>query len=712
MTLGAGALFLRGVPIDNSVGVWFPRDDPALADYEQSLRAFGESEWTLLMVEAESVFAEPFLRDLQSLTDELGSLQHVDRVLSFLNAPGTDRARGPGAKPEALERRLRGNPFVSDLLLRPLDRRRTVLLIRTDNFIEREDPYRVELVDGIHAAVERCTAIASHSLAGTTVINAELNRTARRDMFVFFSLVVLLLFAISLALFRSLADAGVLLAVALSTVVITLGLILLCGYSLNMVTIMLPTVLIALAVADVIHVIHTFHHHRARGAADDAVGAVLTELWLPCLGTTVTTIVGFLSFAGSSVLPVFQLAIFSSFGIGLAYVLALTVAPLLLHKAWRVRRRAVPAGGVRRPGYIACLIRLVRYRPAAILIGFFVVASSLAGLSRLKADTNYLDFFRSGSPVPEAYARIEARGFPQNPLAIVLEADGERGFPDLLWARVDAFAAKLRRMDDVSAVLSPTGLPAAGPASGSGEGLGLVSDDGRRCQLVLMTPFMSSSDLGRLTDRVRRMAGEILPEVRVVVTGTTVLWASMDTGVIRTQVSSVLIVSVAMLIILCVIFRSPRLALLGWFVSLFPVAAILGLMGILGVHIDMATVLIAGIALGIAVDDTIHFVFAYGDARRAGAGARPAVNQALTRVGPRMLLTSLILVGAFSTMALSDFLPTAHFGIFSCLTILLALGMDLTMLPLALRGRGRFGRRGSRAPVADVTTRTAISQSS
>ena len=298
-------------------------------------------------------------------------------------------------------------------------------------------------------------------------------------------------------------------------------------------------------------------------------------------------------------------------------------------------------------------------RPAVVVVGLLVAGAPLAGLGRLEADTNYVEFFRGGAAVPEAYRRISEAGFPQNPLVLVQKAPAD-----------EALIEKLRALPQVKGVLGPEPDP-----------------EGGRVRLVLMTDFLSSRDLHRLMDSVRRLDGG----ADLTITGTTVLLASMDTEIIETQVRSIFIVSAAILVILAVSFRSLRLAVVGWLVSVFPVALVLGVMGILGVTINMATVLIAGIALGIAVDDSIHFIFCYQE--RACAGSRRAVEHALSTVGPRIILTSLILITGFGSMAVSEFLPTANFGMFSCLTIFAALVMDLTVLPLALESvRGGASR--------------------
>ena len=680
LTAASGALALRGFTIDNSVGIWFAQDDTKLKEYEQYLEQFGHQEWTILMVETGSLGSPRFIKDLVRLTDRLEGLEHVSRVVSLVKAPGLEPGVRDGAQ---LMRGMRQHPLFKDLLLRPGDHRRTVLLLQTDNFIGRQDPYRIALVDDIHTEVERCQSVTDHSLAGTSVINAELNRSARRDMFVFFSLVTLLVFAFSLVMFRSLRDAAVLLSVAASTVVFTMGLIAAWGYSLNMVTIMLPTVLIALSVADVIHVIHTFHRVRHRSGPGPAVGQTVRRVWLPCLGTALTTMVGFLSLSGSGVLPIFQLAVFGCCGIAMALVVSLGVAPLMLYQLWRGAEVRVAGSPHDRSRFICALACWIRRWPRAIVLGFVLTGGALGGLWVLEADTNYAEFFRSSSRVPRDYDRIGDAGFPQNPLVLTLAAPaGQSGISPLPWAAVARFEERLRRLPEVKNVIAPReGI----------DPLELVSRDRRRCQVILMTGYLSSKQLNRLTREVRRLKRALVPGgVRLGITGTTVLWASMDSQIVRTQVTSVLVVSVAMLLVLAVIFRSLWLAALGWLVSAFPVAIILGLMGLLGVKMNMATVLIAGIALGIAVDDTIHLIFAFGQKIRQGHRPQAAVEQALSEIGPRLVLTTVILVGGFGSMITSQFLPTANFGLFSCLTIIVALLTDLILLPVLLGRRGWF----------------------
>lgn len=674
--LVSGAVVATRFRIDNSVSVWFATDDPALKEYRRIQADFGAREWTLVAVEwavpdgaVRAAARERFVARLQRVPE-------VHVVVSAAQFP-------PGA------------PFVRELLRPDPGSPLEGMLVQVTNDLDRQDGYREQLVDALRGAATDLPGIRGVRVAGIAAINGELNRSARRDMTVFFPAVALLLAVLGWLLFRNARDTAVLLAVALTTVVVTMGLLVASGHPLNMVTIMLPTVLIALSVADVVHLVHVFHGTRRAGmAANRAAGVAAWKVAWPCLGTTLTTGAGFLAFAGSSVLPIYQLAIFGATGVALAWVLTLTLAPALLVGLWDGRHRPEGAVEVVGAGALARVWDRVGRRPVRTAAIFLASGITLLGLGRLEADTDYARFFRSGSRVPEDYRVLQAAGFPQNPLMLVLELPDShramaRSAPDLL-----AFTQALERLDGVHAVLSPLTLAgSSGSELRSLLELGMLSKQEDRIQLTAMMDYPSSRRLKASLTGIRRLERELLPELSVTPTGTSLLWANMDEGVIRTQRQSLIVVTVVCFVILAVLFRSLRLGFIGLLLSAYPVAIILGVMGLAGITLNMATVLIAGIAVGIAVDDTIHFIHAWQARRVRGADRWMACREATAKVGVRMVTTSVILIGSFAVMGVSGFIPTAQFGLLSSATIAIALAADLTLLPVLLAW-------GSRVPLA------------
>lgn len=689
-TVAAIGISIVGFRIDNSVAVWFAADDPALRDYRRFLGDFGNREWMLVVLQQDASNRAALVADRDALVASLDQMEHIHWVLSSSNFP---------AQSELVRKFLKPNPES------PYE----ALLLQITNDIDTQDGYREALVSEIRKVAAEFPTIEQAHVAGTAVINGELNRSARRDMFLFFPAVALFVALIGGLIFRNLRDTAVLLSVSLGTVIVTEALLIGTGYPLNMVTIMLPTVLIALSVADAVHLIHAFHSTRS-DVGDSASAAVraVRSIALPCAGTSLTTIAGFLAFSGSSVLPVFQLAVFGAFGIALAWVLTVTGAPALLVVLWRgTRRDRLPAAAVGKR-LVVQWSRFVGRHRGWVVSAFALGGVSLLGLASLRADTDYAKFFRSHTRVPQDYQVLEQAGFPQNPLNLVFQLPaGEDPLSAEYWIPLETFAGQLETLPGVHSVLSPFVM--SGSPDAMGDHLadlgGMLSRQADQVQLVVMMDYPSSQQLFELLPRIRKLAAEVLPsEMHLIPTGTSLLWARMDDGVIQTQKESLVIVCVACFVIMVLLFRSFGLAVLGLAFSLYPVAMVLGLMGLWNIPVNIATVLIAGIAVGLAVDDTIHLVHEYQELRQLGHNRGQACEEALVAVSPRIVMTSLILVGSFAVMGVSDFMPTSQFGLLTSLTIVLAVAADLTLLPVVLS----WGTASAKQPRPDLGMAKAV----
>ena len=273
----AATAALLNFGIDNSVSVWFPEDDPALREYREALETFGPREWMLALVEPSTVDAAELHHLVQRWTDQPDVHQVVPADRAIAEAPAS------------------------------------AFLIEVTNDLDTHEGYRESLVDDLRHATRGLPSIDGLRLAGVPVINGELNRAARRDMMLFFPTATLIVALVGFLLFGNARDTAVLLAICLGTVTATLGALFATGTPLNMVTIMLPTILIALSVADVVHLVQSFHTvHRAGSDPWASAWSAARTIAAPCAGTTLTTAAGFLALSGSSVSPVRQLAYFAS----------------------------------------------------------------------------------------------------------------------------------------------------------------------------------------------------------------------------------------------------------------------------------------------------------------------------------------------------------------------------------------------------------------
>ena len=651
--------------IDNSVSVWFGANDPALVTWRRAVEAFGGKEWLLVVLAQRGATTFESDRDRDALAAGLALLPHAGLVLTTAAAPDT-------------------SALVRTLLRPDATRAHQALLVQVANDLDRQDNYREVFLDETRAMAGSLPSVREVHIAGTAAINGELNRAARNDMIRFFPAVIALMTLLGALVFRNARDTFALLATALATVTLTAGALAAAGYPLNMVTIMLPTILIAVSVADGVHVIHAFHHH---GSMDSA----LRSVWKPSFGTTATTAAGFLGFAGSDVLPIRQLAFFGAFGVTVAYALAFSLTPALLRLLWGDTAPARPA---RRETAFAGLLTTLHRAPRTVLAAAGAAAVLLGGLLMLRADTDYAAFFRAGTTVPADYAAMRDAGFPVNALNLVVTLPDSAMLPGLPRSgAIRKWSEAVATAPGVQSVLSPFTLAGSGGGAALLENAGLVSRDAGQLQFVVLSTGTSSRELLGLADTISSLSHRLLPPgVVSTPTGTPYLWARMDEGVIRTQRESLAIGCAVCFTLLLWVFRSVRLATLALAVSIYPGALVLGLMGLLEIPLNLATVLIAGIAIGITVDDTIHYLHAWQAARSSGADRREAVRSATSLLTGRIVATSAILIGAFAVMGFSGFLPTAQFGILSSLTILLALAADLALVPVLLAWGAPGGR--------------------
>ena len=716
--VASGVVYLTHFRIDNSVAIWFLDDDPELADYRLHNAAFGEHEWTYIWLRGDPVFTSAFLRDLQVLADRIESIDGVTQVVSLAEVAGLGSKSGENGdlldEDELIElrERIRGSPLLEGRLVPKANDRFTILAFQNANRIHATEPYRIELIDQVRAAIEANPSILDSGIVGTTVVNAELNRAAKRDMLVYSSLIaVFVLIGGGIAL-GSGKDLIVLVAVVIGTVLPVLGTIGMLQIPFNLITVMLPTLLVTVSVSYLIHFITDFHACRraqvAQGGPVDSTSAISTtfsNLWRPGFWTSLTTATGFASLTVSPVAPIQQFGLFAAIGIGIAWLATITLAPALLsllrHSGSRAHRRDTATGGETRP-----LRWLEKPRSfLAVCLGTAMLFGAF-GVVWLEADTNYVKFFRPGSEVRSDYAQLEQLGMPASYLTLTLNLPKDTGvsnydrhrtmrrfeqsllaLPSVLEVdSLDHRVAELSSGFEGEAEIGSIRLMLERAGAGELEmAADFLSEDKKLLRLRVMINAMSTRDIGEFRTALSGLSADLPDDWDLTLTGTNVLWSNMDAHVVRTQLLSIGITAAVLLTLLPLVFRSFLLGILGFAVSFLPVLCTLGVMGWLGLPVNIATCILGGVVMGVAVDDTIYYLSRFREGLHQGLSADAAARGATATTGRAMIKTSFILTGGFLMMAVSDFMPSVYFGVFFSFSILAALLADLIVLPVLLR---------------------------
>jgi predicted RND superfamily exporter protein len=218
-----------------------------------------------------------------------------------------------------------------------------------------------------------------------------------------------------------------------------------------------------------------------------------------------------------------------------------------------------------------------------------------------------------------------------------------------------------------------------------------VGPDFREGRISVRTGDRGSVELREAGERILGRARDTAPSgVRVRIGGLAVQANRVLSRLVREMAKSTVVAFVAIFFLMSVIFRSVRVGALAMVPNMLPLLAAAGFMGYAGITVRSSIALIFAVALGIAVDDTIHMITRYRRERAGGAGPADAAERAVRRTGRPVVLTSIVLLAGFLTFTISEFKATEHFGLVASVTIVTALVGDLLLLPgLWLLGRSR-----------------------
>lgn len=691
----ASVPFLSGIEVDSSFEVWLDRNRPAYREYEGFRRTFGSEEFVLLAYPCPAEVDLPFLEDLTDLRFELEEIAGVRRVDDLAQVYSRLYAV-EGI--EAFRDDLRSLHLFTNFLISGDGR----LAATWVHLAGGDGDSREHVVEAVEAALRRAPLPGEVYLAGSPVLNAALDRASQRAARRLFPLVFALSAVALVALFRGVSGVVIPFVSVGTAIAWTLALLELSGSSLNMVTVSLPPLVWVLGLSTSIHLLSRWHWEVARGAPpDEAVGQTLKKLFKPCFYSALTTALGFASLVVSSMRPVREMGIFAALGILLCFVSNFLLFPALISLRLRLKGK-LPRFREDHPIFDA-LAHLDR-RPRLVLAVTAVLGLGMAAaIPRLRADANPIEFFRHDAPIAVTYRNVLS-GFTGTYSLEVVVAPPAVDLDAL--RRLDALGTGLEALTGVARVLSVVDLLELAHRAGGGDGrlpgdAASLADAwsrlaehpeelaafraGGELRLSVLARPMSASAHRRLVGDVRALLErEVDPLWRPRLTGIVPLLVDMQERLVDSQVRTFSVSFLMIMVVLGLLLRSPRYALISLAPNLMPIVITLGTMGWLDLALDPATVMIAGVALGIAVDNAIHFLACYRRERRAGRSREKAVEETLHAAGRPMVITSLVAVLGFLVLGFSDFVPLIHFGMLTALTMGAALVADLVLLPALL----------------------------
>jgi len=715
-------LFAIDVPVEQDTRSMSARQPEQFADHERFLNLFGNDEDLLLSVTHPQLLSPTGLSLLTEVTRRLTNLAGVQRVLSLSNArqlvTGRYGAEDRPLLPQpddtdfAITSRaaLRANPEYEGLLI-SADHKTAGLVVTLQD--QRGEPtQRRRLIVEVRALMASLANRAEFHLTGVGVQQSDVAGYIQRDQQVILPLVAVVLMVMLAVIFRSVS--GILLPLLATgiSLIWTMGLYAWCGFELNTITSLLSPVVMVLAVSNSIHLYNGWLH--LDGADDHRIALLIDkvdELLIPCLFTALTTALGLISLTISSVPAVRQFGLFAAVGVIISFLVSLTLVPVALSYLPLPGRRYREGLGLLRWTLQTIANLTVQHPRAIMLVAILLLGVSLAGLPKLQNNTSLVAFLHNDAPLAIDTRYIDEHLSGVNALEFMVEKrDGRPLAGSVDYAKLAAFEALARHQQPVANVFSILNLlrQLHRAESDAGSPNLPTNDDKLRYELDLLSMaedqhmqsrFLTSDlqtarisvwlhDVGShsaavVTDNLLKQ-GRILfgPDYRLTPTGSFYQMNLDSNRLVADMVKSFSLSIGLVLLSILILLRSLRLTVLAMIPNVIPILWAVGLMGFCGIDLSTGTAMIGAVVIGLAVDDTIHYLVHY---RRIYAGvASEAVITTTTQTGRALMIASLVLAIGFWTGCFSSFKPTIYFSLLVGGTLIGALICDLLVLPACL----------------------------
>ena len=718
--------------LDNDISAWFQTDDPVLQDYERLKKEFPGSRTLIIAIESPDAFAPSMLEALRAISSDIERVDAVRRVQSLatsnvvrLNDAGDDEGdllvepvvprTGP-IDAAAVRRTALGDRMLAGDLVSTSGR---VLAVVVSFDEARIDAIRAAVLDDIRTRVSRhLPAGATAHYNGSLEISETYNRVTLRNQVLFTPPILLITIAAIWVMFRSLRLTVLTLFAVLVSTLWTVGLYMWAGFGFNILTSMLPPLVLVLAIADDVHIIQHYTQCRRDGADHEAAWMhTVRHLITPLLAASGTTALGLLSLATSPVDAVRTFGLGAALGVMVDFAISIVLMPTLLGFV------SVPAEPPPQARWLLGPMRAIGRVSSAYPARVIVVAAVLlliigSGVARLRVDTNHVAFFKPGHPIHDSAELMDRELAGIYSFQVMLEGPSESlRSPDAI-QRIDTLRQRLEQLGHVRKVIGLSDYvarvhaPLAPAAVRAGERLPTdadlisqelfvfgLSEDGRRelesvvstdysrTQVMVKLASMSSDEAFEEVEAAERIARDIFAGsgITPTVTGAGRLFATLDHYLVTSQVWSFGTAFVSVFGVIFLVFRSFRFGVLAIVPNLVPVLVVLGAMGWLDISMNVATVMVASIALGVVDDDTIHFISRYRREARAGRSTDQAIAIATEEEGRASLTTAIINTLAFSVLLLSDYRPSGWFGGLLALTMAVAFLCEVFLLPAMIK---------------------------
>ena len=720
----SGLQTLKKLSIDNSLGIWFLEEDPSYKAYIEYQETYGSDEIFIVMLPVSNALEQKNVDLLRALNNSLDSMPFVQTAYSLAKAKypviaGKKVSFRPLYEEKRSEKSIKklwGDmpEVMSQLVSKDFKNLFLYVQLRPTPSIEKD---RKDIAQEIETVISRY--FESYHITGPPVLNEAYNKGIYKESLLFGGLTVLI---ITLMLLWFLPSKKYLLIALFSVgapISILFGMISSFGYSLNMISMLIPTILMVYSVSDVVHLINIYDREAYGLATIDRLSAAIKKSFTPCFYTTLTTFVGYFALYLSP-LPAFKnMGLFTCIGLVLSYVLVylITIIGVSFMKAAKpvekaIREEEVPKPKTPKQTALVSWINATTSRyNLNIITGFSALLMlGIFAITKVEINTDSLNLLAEG-PAKEDLRKVEAQLEGSSRLQLeISSASGSTVMDKKSLELLRSFQEEIATNPLITAPISVVNMAAflekRNPAlkgmavseqdaaqllrsleNNDNQFFKLFSEDLSSVGITLSLPQMKTAQLEQVIESVKKtFQSHFDPtEYTLKVNGFAVVFAGLNKFILATQLKSFFAAFIAAFICLWLFIRQIRTTLLVLIPNILPLAVLAILMWLFKIPLDVTTAMITPIMLGIAMDDTIHLIYKYRKYKTTFESPTKRIDQALHYSATALLATTVALVAGFLIIATSAVPSVRSFGILCAVTVSTAMITDLFYLPALLK---------------------------
>ena len=579
-------------------------------------------------------------------------------------------------------------------------------------------------------------------LGGIPMIADDMMSFIKSDIIVFGLGVLLFIIATLWFVFRKLIWIIVPISSCFFSVVIMMGLLGLLGWKVTVISSNFIALMLILTMAMNIHISTRFLQLKNEFPNKDnleILSVTTGKMFWPILYTVLTTIFAFLSLIFSGIKPIIDFGWMMTFGLITSFIITFTLLPTLLNFAPSKNISIKKEESSKITSFFSQVSQ--SNRNVVLITTAVVIILSVIGISRLEVENSFINYFNKNTEIYKGMKLIDEELGGTTPLEVILKfpnkekvkseedddfeewEDDDSSNDEKYWFtkdKIDKITIIHNYLDglpEIGKVLSFSSIIDVATQLNNNKPLGtlemgvLYSKIPQSIKSEIIDPYISIKDNEarislriidsqenlRRNDLIKKINYDLknefnLDESEYKLAGVLILFNNLLQSLFKSQILTLGLVMIGILAMFIVLFRNIKLALIGVVPNFIAAFFILGIIGLLGIPLDMMTITIAAITIGIAVDNSIHYIYRFKEEFKKIKNYEKTMNECHATVGVAILNTSITIVFGFSILVLSKFIPTIYFGLFTGLAMLLAMISVLTLLPSLILMFKPFGK--------------------